>query len=171
MSNHHSQPLTALEFLGLASYKKVARVDLSDVGYHGIVYVRDLSAAEKQRLITRPRGKGRLHKDQSVEIDFSQLPRDASAKFLSACMVTHKQGGEYLEQLFADTDEGHVILSENDLVSLDREWGEAHGHQSKVRDVLDQLPSTVVNYIVKAVNDLSGINQSDDEVIEEKKGN
>ena len=39
--------LSAIDLLGLTKQRKVARLDLADVGYVGVMYVRDLTAAEQ----------------------------------------------------------------------------------------------------------------------------
>lgn len=49
--------LSAVDFLGLIKQRKVVRLDLSTVGYTGVIYVRDLTAAE-QAHVSSGSGKG-----------------------------------------------------------------------------------------------------------------
>ena len=49
--------LSAIDLLGLTKQRKVARLDLAEAGYEGVMYVRDLTAAEQSK-VTGTGGKG-----------------------------------------------------------------------------------------------------------------
>ena len=81
--------LSAIDLLGLTKQRKVARLDLTDAGYEGVMYVRDLTAAEQSK-VTGTGGKGgkaRYYTDKSYEIDLAALTEAAGPKFLMAAAV------------------------------------------------------------------------------------
>mgnify|MGYP001268973880 CR=1 FL=1 len=71
--------LSAIDFLGLTKQRKVARIDLAEAGYEGVIYVRDLTAAEQSKVtsISGKGGKLRLYQDKSREIDLAALTAEA----------------------------------------------------------------------------------------------
>lgn len=145
--------LSAIDFLGLAETRQVIEVDLAEVGHRGVVFVRELTSAEIREIMGRPKGKTLMHKNQAIEIDWSQMPGDASAKFLKYCMVTDATGTKQMYDL----------------------WVEQLGAGKRPMDVMDkisQLPNSVVNLIVKKCREISGLvdDNGDHDEIEEKKG-
>ena len=154
--------LSAVDFLALAETKRVARVDLSEVGVDGIVYVCDLSAAQQQRLFGG-QNKMRVYKDQSRDI---ALPQDATAKLMRAAMVTDGQDGSIFEAKFADTDEEYIIVAESELVKYEDLWLAELGKSSAVNDHIQRMPNVVTNLVTRAINNLSGLGE---DAVEEKK--
>lgn len=160
--------LSAVDFLGLAEQKRVARLDLADVGYSGVVYVCDLSSSKQQQVMAvNKNAKVRTGKDWT-EFDMSALAQNAGAQFLEACMVTDSEGGELLERAFAATDEPFIVISASELVWLADTWVRELGTRAKVLARLDDMPNAVTACIVKTVRQISGLAGDD---FEEKKGN
>lgn len=164
--------LSAIDLLGLTKQRKVARLDLADAGYEGVMYVRDLTAAEQSK-VTGTGGKGgkaRYYTDKSYEIDLAALTEAAGPKFLMAAAVTDAQDGALLERAFdaAEPEAEYVMMSDADLVQMSRAWIEEAGNIAKAEKVLEAMPNAVTNMVVKAVRELSGMGE---DRIEEKKEN
>ena len=164
--------LSAIDLLGLTKQRKVARLDLTDAGYEGVMYVRDLTAAEQSK-VTGTGGKGgkaRYYTDKSYEIDLAALTEAAGPKFLMAAAVTDAQDGALLERAFdaAEPEAEYVMMSDADLVQMSRAWIEEAGNIAKAEKVLEAMPNAVTNMVVKAVRELSGMGE---DRIEEKKEN
>lgn len=161
--------LSAIDFLGLAEKRRVARIDLTEVGYKGVVYACDLSTAKQQKVMTRPnKGKTRVYADKSMDINWSDLPADAGPKFLAECLVTDGDNGRLLDAAFAATDEPFVVWPESDLKFMADAWQAELGGRHKVMERLGDIPNAVTNLIVKTVRELSGM---EEDVVEEKKEN
>lgn len=164
--------LSAIDLLGLTKQRKVRRLDLADVGYEGVMYVRDLTAAEQSKVTgTSGRGgKARYYTDKSYEIDLAALTEAAGPKFLMAATVTDEKGGEILERAFAAApeDAGFVMMSAGDLVQMSEQWIREAGTRHKAEEILEQMPNTITNFVVRAVRELSGMGE---DRIEEKKEN
>lgn len=169
-------PLSAIDLLGLAEQKKVARVDLGPAGYGGVVYVCDLTTAQQQKILGSPR-KGtkvrRNDKENWTEFDLSDLSNNAGSAFLEACLVTDKAGGATLEQAFAAAEDGDgepaewITFPASELVYM-AELMTAELKQARLmREKLEQFPNAVTSLIVKAVRELSGMGE---DAVEEKKG-
>jgi hypothetical protein len=169
--------LSALDLLGLAEQKKVGRVDLAEAGYSGIVYVCDLTAAQQQQIVGTPRRGSKVRrndKENWTEFDLADLANNAGARFLEACLVTDKAGGDVLERAFeAARDEdgalpGYITLPAAELVFqaelMRAELKSAH----LVREKLEQFPNAVSSLIVGTMRRLSGM---DEDKVEEKKEN
>lgn len=140
--------LSAVGFLKLAEARKVREVNLAEVGYEGIMYVRALTYGEKQSVFKRPTGKTRVHKDESVEVDWSQLPADAAPQFLKRTLVTDATGTTQMwDALLQELGKPHMVM-----------------------DFFKSLPSPVVELIVKNGREISDHEQTEDEAIDEKKG-
>ena len=164
--------LSAIDLLGLTKQRKVARLDLADVGYEGVMYVRDLTAAEQSK-VTGTGGKGgkaRYYTDKSYEIDLAALTEAAGPKFLMAATVTDEKGGEILERAFAAAPEdvGFVIMSAGDLVQIGEQLIRETGNRHKAEESLEGMPNAITNMVVRAVRELSGMGE---DRIEEKKEN
>ena len=163
--------LSALDFLGLTKQRKVARLDLTEVGYKGVLYVRDLTAAENAKL-SRGEGRGgraRLYDDKSVEMDMAALLESAGPKILAAAAVTDAEGGALLKRAFeAEPDAEYVTVSAGDLVQMADEWIREAGNRDKMEKMLDGMPNAVTNLVVRRVRELSGLAG---DRIEEKKEN
>lgn len=172
--------LSAIDFLGLAEQRKVARIDLGELGFEGVIYVRDLTAAEYSRITSGGRsGKARFYSDKSYEMDLATLTQEAGPRFLMAAVVTDAKGGEILERAFAaDTDApdakapdakaSYITIAASELVQMSDEWIRSAGNRSKAEEKLGQMPHIVTNEVVKMVKLLSGL--ADEDAIEEKKG-
>lgn len=170
--------LSAIDLLGLAEQRKVARLDLAEVGYAGVVYVCDLSAAQQQRILTGPRrGKTRIYRDNSMDVDWSDLSQDAASKFMEACLVTDAQGGELLERAFAaleerpgsgDEDAGvvYVVMPAKELVFMADQMAAELGQRRLVLEKLEQFPNAIASLVVRTVRQLSGMAE---DRVEEKK--
>jgi len=153
--------LSAIDLLGLTKQRKVARLDLADVGYEGVMYVRDLTAAEQSK-ITGTGGKGgkaRYYTDKSYEIDLAALTEAAGPKFLLAAAVTDAQDGALLERAFdaAGPDAEYIMMSATELVQMSRAWIEEAGNITKAEKALEAMPNAITNLVVKAVRELSGM--------------
>ena len=164
--------LSALDFLGLTKQRKVARLDLTEVGYKGVLYVRDLTAAENAKL-TRGEGRGgraRLYDDKSVEMDMAALMESAGPKFLAAAVVTDAEEGALLRRAFdaAEPDAEYVTVSADELVQMADVWIREAGNRDKMEKMLEGMPNAVTNLVVKRVRQLSGLAG---DRIEEKKEN
>lgn len=164
--------LSAIDFLGLVKTRKVARLDLADVGYEGVIYVRDLTAAEQAK-VTGTGGKGakaRYYPDRSYEMDLAALTEAAGPKFLMAAVVTDTQDGAILEAAFAaDPDAEHVMMSSAELVQMSALWIREAGTRQKAEETLESMPTAITNAVVKRVRELSGM--VEDDRVEEKKDN
>lgn len=164
--------LSAVDFLGLTKRRKVARLDLAEVGYEGAIYVRDLTAAEQARVTggTGRSGRARLYDDKSVEMDMAMLVESAGPKFLAAAVVTDGEGGAVLQRAFdaAGPEAEYITMSAGELVQMSDEWIREAGNRDKMEKVLEQMPNAVTNLVVKRVRQLSGLAG---DRIEEKKEN
>lgn len=166
MSVNERVPLSALDLLGLAGQKKVARVDLGEVGYAGVLYVCDLSTAQQQKIVGSPR-KGskvkRYEREDATEFDLSDLADNAGAKFLEHCLVTDKEGGSILARAFAAgvDDDGHepeyVTFPANELVSMFDLMVAELKQPHKARERLESLGNVITNAVVRRVRELSGM--------------
>ena len=164
--------LSAIDLLGLTKQRKVARLDLVEVGYEGVIYVRDLTAAEQSK-VTGTGGKGgkaRYYTDKSYEIDLAALTEAAGPKFLMAAAVTDAQDGALLERAFdaAGPDAEYIMMSAAELVQMADAWIREAGNVAKAEKALEAMPNAVTNMVVKAVRELSGMAE---DRIEEKKDN
>lgn len=164
--------LSAIDLLGLTKQRKVARLDLAEVGYEGVMYVRDLTAAENSK-ITGTGGKNakaRYYTDKSYEIDLAALTEAAGPKFLMAATVTDAKDGEILERAFeaAGADAAYVTMSDADLVQMSDQWIREAGNIAKAEKMLEAMPNAITNLVVRRVRELSGMVE---DRIEEKKEN
>lgn len=169
-TNHRERvSLSALDFLGLADQRKVAVVDLAEVGYQGLVYVCDLTAGQQQKLMSGPsKGRTRVYADKSMDVDWADMPRDAAARFLEACLVTDSSGGSKLQEAFdqAGDDSGFITFPSSELVRVyDLIVAELKNPRA-AREKLEQLPNAVVSVIILKMRELSGMTEDQ---VEEKK--
>jgi hypothetical protein len=159
--------LSAVDFLGLAEQRRVAKIDLADVGYKGVVYVCDLSTAKQQKIAVGPKGKTRVYADKSMDVNLADLPKDAPMKMMIECLVTDAENGRLLDAAFADTEEPYIVWPESDLVRLyDVLRGEGMKH-GDIETKLGSMANAVTNLIVKTVREISGT--SEDAAEQEKK--
>jgi hypothetical protein len=160
--------LSAIDFLGLAEQKRVARVDLADVGYQGVVYVCDLSTAQQQEIMSvNKNAKVRTGKDWT-EFDMSALANNAGSKFLAACLVTDSSDGDMLDRAFAAAEGvDYIQIAASELVLMADVWVRELGNRAKMLAKLDEMPNAVTSLIVKTVRNLSGMGEAD--AFEEKK--
>lgn len=163
MSKDNGQfALSAGDFLKLAETKRIARVDLYEVGVEGTVYVCGLSTAQQQKMVG-DRGSVRVYKDDSRDV---AIPKEAAAKMLLECMVTDGQEGAYFEGEFAKVDDEYISVPSDKLVYYRDLWRQELGTTKAVNDKIQDLPNVVTNLVMRHVNLLSGL--AGDE-IEEKK--
>lgn len=164
--------LSAVDFLGLVKQRKVARLDLAEVGYEGVVYVRDLSAAEQSKVTSTGSGKtkARFYNDKSYEMDLAALTEAAGPRFLAAAVVTDAKDGEILERAFAaaEPDVEYLMMSAGDLVQMADVWIKEAGNRAKMETMLEQMPNAITNLVVKRVREISGMAE---DRVEEKKDN
>lgn len=162
--------LSAVDFLGLATQRRIARIDLAEVGYKGVVYACDLSTAKQQKVLTRPqKGKTRIHADKSMDINWADLPADAGPKFVAECLVTDMKNGRLLKEAFVGADkagESFIIWPEDSLVFMAKTWQDELGNRRKVLDKLGDMPNAITNLIVKTVREISGM---DEDALEREK--
>ena len=160
--------LSAMDFLGLAEQKRVARVDLESVGFQGQVFVCDLTTAQQQRILA-PRPGTRVKTDKgAMEFDLADMPRDAGAKFLLATMVTDSKDGALLNAAWEALPAGEKFftIAKSELVYLADTWRRELKNEREVEKRLEDLSSVVVDAIVKVVREISGI--AGDEAEEKK---
>lgn len=163
--------LSALDLLGLAEQRKVARIDLSETGYGGIIYVCDLTAAQLQLALAPKKGsKMRYFKDDSREIDLSAMVDDAGAKFLEFCLVTDKNGGKTLDAAFeaVGEDETYIIIPESELIYQFDVMVNELKVPRLAREKLEKFPNAIISRVVKTVKEISGMAE---DRVEEKKEN
>lgn len=162
--------LSAVDFLGLAEQRRVARVDLAEVGFGGIVYVCDLSTAKQQKIAIGPKGKTRVYADKSMDVDLANMPKDAPMKMMIECLVTaDKENGRLLEVAFDELAEGenYVVWPETELTRLyDTLRGDGLKHH-EIEAKLSGMSNSITNLIVKTVREISGT--AEDEAEQEKK--
>ena len=149
--------LSAVDFLRLSDERVVCRVDLSEVGRSGILYVRELTSAEKTAVLPRPKGKARMYKDQSMEIDWSQLAPDAVAKFLRVALLT----GEKLDGFFGDDDTA-TIPTDHLKPMYDQLVVQCEGKPHLAMEALEGVPNTIANLLVKKIPQISGLDEDTD---------
>lgn len=159
--------LSAVDFLRLADERVVCRVDLAEVGRSGILYVRELTSAEKTAVLPRPKGKARMYKDQSMEIDWSQLAPDAVAKFLRVALLT----GDKLAGFFDDEDTA-TIPADQLHPMYDQLVIQCEGKPHLAMEALERIPNVVANLLVKKIRAISGLDdEDDDDDVEDAKKN
>lgn len=170
-------PLSAIDLLGLAERKKVARVDLGEAGYEGLVYVCDLTTAQQQKIVGTPRRRAKVRqnlKENWTEFDLADLANNAGTAFLEACLVTDKAGGETLERAFeAAADENgelpaYVTFPAAELVYMAELMAAELKQPRLMREKLEQFPNAVVSLIIKRMREISGMGE---DKVEEKKEN
>lgn len=174
MSLNGRVPLSATDLLGLAEQRKVARVDLDEAGYSGVVYVCDLTAAQQQKILSAPlRGKKirQNTRDNWQEFDAGDLLSDAGAKFLESCLVTDKDGGAILERAFdaAGEDAEYIIFPASELITMFELMVKETNTPSKAREKLEAFPNAVTSLVAKTVREISGM--ANEDRVEEKKDN
>lgn len=170
-------PLSAIDLLGLAEQKKVARVDLGEAGYSGLVYVCDLTTAQQQKIVGTPRRGAKVRqnlKENWTEFDLADLANNAGTAFLEACLVTDKEGGAALGRAFeaAAGEDGespaYITYPAAELVYM-AELMTAEVKQPRLmREKLEQFPNAVVSLIIKTMREISGMGE---DKVEEKKEN
>jgi hypothetical protein len=173
--------LSAVDFLGLAKQRKVARLDLSEIGYEGVIYVRDLTAGEQAKVASGGRSKGghgkklRLYPDESMEMEMDALAEGAGPEFLRLAVVTDTQDGALLEQGFAAVElneDGelpeYITFPAGELVQMADTWMREAGNLEKMTRQLEQMPNAITNLVIRRVRKLSGMGRSRDQVEEKK---
>ena len=161
------QVLSAVDFLSLAEQRRVARIDLADVGHKGIVFVCDLSTAKQRKIATKPKGKTRVYADKSMDIDWGSLPEGAESKMVIECLVTDAENGRLLEAAFDETEESYIVWPESELVTMYSVMRQTMNH-SEIETKLASMGNAVTNLIVKTVRQISGTGEEAAEA--EKKG-
>lgn len=168
-------PLSALDLLGLADQRKVARLDLAEAGYTGVVYVCDLTAAQQQKIVATSRQGKRIRqnmKENWAEFDFSDLLENAGAKFMEVCLVTDREGGATLERAFAAAvdDEGGeaewITFPASELVLMFDLMSEELKKPHLAREKLEQFPNAVTSLVIRTMKRISGM--AEDQVEEKK---
>lgn len=163
-----SKILSAVDFLNLSEERLVARVDFAEVGRVGIAFVRELTAGEKADVLPRPKGKARMHKDQSIEIDWSQLSPDAAAKFLKVCLVGFKNDPT---AWFGENGSGKetAVVPADELVSIYEEIKQQVEKPHLANESLGKIPNSVVDLLVAKIREISRLDIDEDDDDEAKK--
>lgn len=164
-------PLSVADLIGLTEQRKVARVDLAEVGYAGVVFVCDLTAAQQQRVMSGPRkGKTRVYRDNSYDVDWSDMPQDAASRLLEACLITDGEGGATLERAFAAVGEEaeYITFPADQIVYVAAQLAEEMKGMHAARQKLEQLPNAVTSLLIRRMREISGLGE---DRVEEKKGN
>jgi hypothetical protein len=159
--------LSALGILELTEQKRVARVDLAEAGYAGIVYVCDLTATQQQALAVPRNSKTVVnYKHNTMEMDLSALSGDTGARFMMACLVTDAKDGEILERAFAATQESFITIAKSDLVFIADLLRAELKSERAVQSKLEEMPNAVTELIVRTCREISGVAR---DAVEEKK--
>jgi hypothetical protein len=174
--------LSAVDFLGLTRQRKVQRLDLAEIGYEGVIYIRDLTAAEQVQVTSgnsqnRRGSKARLYADESVEMDITALSEGAGPQFLRFGVVTDAEDGAILERAFETVElnengepPDYITIQADMLVQMADTWIREAGNVDKMIKRLEQMPNAITNHVVRRIRTLSGMGRSRDQV-EEKKEN
>lgn len=168
--------LSSFDFLGLADQRKVARVDLGKVGFDGLLYVRDLTSAEQQLVLSLPKNSRvkQYAKEKAFEFD-AGLFATAVFDFLKYGMVTDKEGGAILERAFEAVEADgeaveYVTVPEAQLVQMYDEWLADLKQPRLVREKIDRMSNVITNEIIRVIKEISGMTEDrEQELIEEKK--
>ena len=157
-----SKILSAVDFLHLAEERIVARVDFAEIGRDGVAFVCELTADEKAAVLPRPKGKARMHKDQSIEIDWSQLSPDATAKFLRVCLVNVKGDDSVY---FGDNGKERetAVIPEDQLAKVYDGILKEVGAPHLALEQLGKLPNAVVDLLVSKIREISRLDVDEDE--------
>ncbi|MCB0056465.1 MAG: hypothetical protein KDE45_05545 [Caldilineaceae bacterium] len=142
-----SNPLNASDFLGLAARLKTELVDLSEVGRAGGVWIRELTAAQRDEVM-KLGGLVTVRPDNSTTFDASMLTTGASVRILAMSLVTD-EGGE---------------------TPMLKEWIREHGSKQKALNTLGELPAAVVDLLVGRIRRLSRMDNVEEELAAEKNG-
>lgn len=169
--------LGALDFLGLADEKKVARVDLAEAGRKGVVWVCELATERQMQIFSPKSGKRRTTRQGDIEVDLKDLPMDAASRLMEECLVTDKEGGALLERLWdeaeATAEDGkvdHILVAAEELVYMKLLWQQKLGGLKLMREKLGEMPNAVTSLISGVVSRISGMTDDlDKDAIEEKK--
>ena len=152
--------LSAVDFLGLAEQRRVAKIDLGKVGHKGVVFVCDLSTAMQQKIAVGPKGKTRVYNDKSLEVDLSKMPKDAPVKMMIECLVTDAENGRLLEKevdALGEDEEQYIVWPEDKLVKMyDIMRDELNLKHSEIEAKLNGMGNAVTNLIIKVVREISG---------------
>jgi len=157
--------LSAVDLLGLADERLVMRVDLATIGRSGVVFVRELTADEKAKYLPRPKGRTRMHKDQSLELDWSQLPPDAAAKFLKTCLVEIVGGPD----AFYSNGEETAVIPADKLKPIAEAWLAKLGKPHLVLEEFGKLPNAVVDLLVARIRKISRLDVDEEDEEDAKK--
>lgn len=152
--------LSAVDFLSLTEELVVARIDLAAVGRRGVLYVKELTAAEKTAVLPRPKGKARMYKDQSMEIDWSQLGSDATAKFLKAALLVDDGS---LAAHFAPGEDVATIPADSLVMMYDQIVRQLDNKPHLALERLGQTPNAVANLLLRRIRDISGLSEEPDD--------
>lgn len=180
--------LAALDFLSLADKPLVARIDLAEVHYKGVVYVRALTAGEKEWIFNPPgqrnkKRQARVYADRSMDVDLNDMPRDTVFRFLGKCMVTDRENGRILEDLFEQagmsslfgqpedepTPVDVLAVDEGILVQMWDVWLREMGDAKSVNAQLEKTPNPVASLVARRVREISGLDDDGNESEVDKK--
>lgn len=167
--------LSAVDFLHLTEECIIARVNLAEIGRHGVLFVKELTADEKAAVMPRPKGKTRVYKDQSLELDWSQLSPEAAAKFLKMCLVQGKNGRDLAEFFGSNGSTAETALLTADVYEpmFDELVRQNDGKPHLAMEKIGGLPNAVVDLVVKKIRQISGMDDdrdADDDQDDQKKG-
>lgn len=166
-----SNVLSVSDFLNLAEERLVARVDLAEVGRKGVLFVRELTSDEKTAVLPRPKGKAKMHKDQSIEIDWSQLSPDAVAKFLKTCLVVVKGDPDTYFSANGHGPAETAVIPVDQLESFYEQLAAKLEKRHLAMEKLGDIPNAVADLLVKRIRQISRLDDEDiDEMADEKKG-
>ena len=152
--------LSAVDFLRLTEEVMVARVDLAEIKRSGVLYIKELTAAEKTAVLPRPKGKARMYKDQSMEIDWSQLSPDATAKFLKVALLV--DDGQ-LAAYFDDGNDTATVPADGLTLMYDQIVKQLDNKPHLALEKLGSIPNGVANLLMRRIREISGLEQEPDE--------
>lgn len=92
---NEAKVLNAEQFLGLADRLKTEYVDLSELGINGGVWIRELTARQRDDVM-KMGGRIRINKDESQDFDLSSLPPGSSIKIALMGICTDDSGNELM---------------------------------------------------------------------------
>ena len=139
-----AKTLSATDFLGLADRRLTQLVTVKVLGGEQSFWVRELSQADKQALTGGNNRKAKFHKkSDTIELDINAMD---AARLMRYAVVTDETGKETV----------YDALVSSGMKGAD------------IMDTFQKFPASIVEEISRVVSALSGLSDTDDEIVEKK---
>ena len=140
-----AKTLSATDFLGLADRRLTQLVTVKVSGGEQSFWVRELSQADKQALTGGNRNRSAKYhkKSDTIELDINAMD---SARLMRYAVVTDETGKETV----------YDALVQSGMKGAD------------IMDKFQSFPASIVEEISRVVSSLSGLSDTDDEIVEKK---